>query len=127
VTLTDIAPLFIFIGIIIIINYVIIYCFTETKEESPEDNYLIISIIVGVLLIAILVIVKGCLAKYEQLKNLLCCRLIWGGEERALMKPVDIVSQLKIQPKEGPTHEAGQEEKNELLPCIPSKNSDNDA
>jgi hypothetical protein len=37
------------------------------------------------------------------------------------MKPVDIVSQLKIQDKKGPTHEAGQEENNELLPVFRQK------
>ena len=95
---------------------------TKTKEESPEYiSYMSISIIVGVLLFAILVIVIGCLAKYGKLKNFLRCRLISVHEERTLMKPVDIVSQSKIQDKKGPTHEAGQEEKHEMLPVFRQK------
>ena len=116
-TLTDLALLLFFIGIIIIKNYVIIYCFTETNEESPEDFYLIISIICGVLLIAMLVIVIGCLAKHGQLTNVLCCGLIWWDEERTLMQPVDIVSQLTIQDKKGPSHE----ERQEMLPVFRKK------
>jgi hypothetical protein len=122
VTLTDLALLLFFIGIIITKNYVIIYCFTETKEESPEYiNYISISIIFGGLFFAILVTVIGCLAKYGQLKNVLFCKLISEAEERTLRKHVDIFSQLKIQDKKDPTHEAGQEEKHEMLPVFRQK------
>ena len=119
VTLTDLALLLFFIGIIIIKNYVIIYF---TKEESPEYiNYISISIIFGGLFFAILVTVIGCLAKYGQLKNVLFCKLISEAEERTLRKHVHIFSQLKIQDKKGPTHEAGQEEKHEMLPVFRQK------
>jgi uncharacterized membrane protein YidH (DUF202 family) len=73
VTLTDLALLLIFIGIIIKKIYVIIYCFTETKKESQEDiSYLNMPIIILVLVFTIAMVV-ACVAKYFQSKNATCC------------------------------------------------------
>ena len=107
VTLTDLALLLIFIGIIIIKNYVIIYCLTEKKEESPEDiGYLIMSIITVELLFVILVLGIVCFARYGQLKNV---RLFPGEYQRTLER-----------------HDAGQEENHEMISLSP-RDSDNDS
>ena len=102
-------------------KYVIIYCLTETKEESPENSEsLIISISAGVLLFAILVIGMSCLAKYGKLKNVLCCSVSWRGQERTLVRHVaEIFSRLVIQHKGDSTHDAGQEESHGMI--SPSK------
>ena len=116
-TLTDLIFLLIFIGRIIIKKYVIIYCLTERKEESPEDrDSLIISISAGVLLFVILATGMGCLAKYGKLKNVLCCSVSWRGEERTLVRHVaEIFSRLIIQDKGGCKHNAGQEVNHEFM------------
>ena len=120
-TLTDLIFLLIFIGIIIIINYVIIYCLTETKEELPEHiESLVISISAGVLLFVILVTAMGCLAKYGKLKNVLCCSVSWRGKERTLVRHVaEIFSRLVIQNKGDSTDDAGQWESHAMI--SPSK------
>ena len=117
-TLTDLALLLFFlnfIGRIIKTNYVIVFCFTETKEESPEySDMLIISISAGVLLFAI--IGMGCLAKYGKLKKVLCCSVSWRGEERTLVRHVaEIVNQLIQQSKWGTSNDAGPEESHEMM------------
>ena len=70
-TLTDLALLLIFIGIIILKIYVIIYCLTETKKESQEDiSHWYIPIIICILVIIILTIVVACYAHtYNQIKK----------------------------------------------------------
>ena len=68
-------------------NYVIIYCLTETKEESPEHNEsLIFSISVGVPFFAILVIGMCSLVKYGKLRKVLCCSVSLRREERILVR-----------------------------------------
>ena len=104
VTLTDLALLLIFIGIIIIKNYVIIYCFTETKEESPDYiGNLNIPIITGVLLFGILSFGIVCLARYRQLQK---GRLFRGKDQRSLKRHAkESPSQLTIAHKLVPTHD----------------------
>jgi hypothetical protein len=59
--------------------------------------------------------VIGCLAKYEQIKNVLCCKLICGG--RTLKRNNEI--QLTTQDNGGPPHDAGQEKNHETVKMIP--------
>ena len=93
-TLTDLALLLIFIGIIIKKNYVIIYCLTDTKEESPENiSYLNILIINVVLLFGILLLGIVCFARYGRLKQV---SLYWRKDQRTLERQSnEITSQLE--------------------------------
>ena len=127
VTLSDLALLLIFIGIIILKNYVIIYCLTETKEESPENiGYLnmyisIVGIVIG---IVIPVLVIAYVATYRQLKKF---RLFSGDDQRTSERHSrEIISQSIIQDKSDSTHDAGQEEIH-AMKVLPSRDSDIDS
>ena len=87
VTLTDLALLLIFIGIIILKIYVIIYCFTETKKGSQEDiSYSDMPIIIFLLVIIFLAMVVACLTRYFQSRNVTCC--YWNRQ------PIDNARQM---------------------------------
>jgi hypothetical protein len=108
VTVTVLALLLIFIGIIIK-KYVIIYCLTETKEELPvKFDTLYISISILVLLLSVLVIGMVCLYKYKQLKNFLCCNLYRGRKETTSQTYGEETADPFLHPEEGgSTHDAG--------------------
>jgi hypothetical protein len=77
------------IGIIIKKKYVIIYCFTETKEESPKNTFKWDIIGFVVVFFLIFVIGIGCLVKYRKLKNFLYCNLHYAkqGETNVMISP----------------------------------------
>jgi hypothetical protein len=117
------ALLLIFIGIIILKNYVIIYCLTETKEESPENiGYL--NMYISIVGIVILVLVIAYFATYRQLKKF---SLFSGEDQRTSERHSrEIISQSIIQDKSGSTHDAGQEEIH-AMKVLPSRDSDIDS
>ena len=102
-------------------KYVIIYCLTETKEESPEYSVtLIIAISEGVLLFVIIVIGMICCVKYGKLRKVPCCSVSWGREKRTLERHDAEIGNLLIQQGQGgATNDTGKEESHEMI--SPSK------
>lgn len=81
-------------------------------EESTDYNYnVIVPIIVVVLLFIILVFAICYLAKYEKLKDMICCLVSWKGEKKRNVE--EIVIQFLRKDQGCATNDTGQ---GEMLP-----------